>query len=117
MNRTHRVDLYRPTITKDSRGHETKSWPKVPTTRDVEGNLQPRSGGLLRLAFGREIDGSWAGFFPPGTAVEEGDGLKVTAVLEGGPAQPSRFEVKKVRPMGARWDTEVDLDESQEKFG
>ena len=117
VNRTHRGDIYRPTVTRDARNQQSKSWPATAAALAVDVNLQPSGGSLIERAFGREEEGTWQGFFPSATDLQAGDGFRVRTVLEGGSAQPARFEVVSVRPQGRRWDLEASLEESSEVFG
>ena len=117
MKRTHRGDIYRPTIARDARNQQSKSWPAVAVKQSVDANLQPSGGSLIERAFGREEEGTWQGYFPSATDLQVGDGFRVRTVLEGGGAQPARFEVVRVRPQGSRWDLEANLEESSEVFG
>lgn len=111
MERTHVCDLFRPAVQTGSRGEGTLSWPAAATSSAVSCNLQPRSGALRQREYGRALQATWKGFFPAGTDLQEGDGVKILAG-DG----PARLVVTFVAAQGADWDIEADLAVSKEDF-
>lgn len=112
MKRTHTVTAYRRTITQDAKNRQTGSWAAISGLTGIGANLQAKSAGLRAMEAGIGRTGSWRGFFPEGTALEEKDVILVTA----GPG-PARLEVTFVDDQGTGWDVEADLERSGEDFG
>lgn len=107
---THTASLYRPT----SSGHRSRGQqqldPGTPTATGVGCDIWPRDGEVEEREFGREATGQWEGRFPPGTDLEPGDWVKVTAGTG-----PELYEVTFVGEETDRWRTPVVLEESGEE--
>lgn len=112
MKRTHTVDVYRPETVEGTRGERTLSFPDHPTISRVDCTIQRKSGELRQAAHGSEEEGTYQGFFPPGTDLQPKDGIRVV----GGPG-PDRLKVLYAHEVGDPWDDEVELELSSEDFG
>lgn len=113
---THRVDVYRPTVTRDAKNTEQKTWPSSATLSGLLWNLQPATAGLTKQLFGRYVRGTWLAIVGTDDAIQEGDGVRVVAALVGGGSPPGRFEIVKYDPWGG-YQADAVLQISGENFG
>lgn len=110
MKRTHLVQLYDPpSADADPYDATEAGWTAVGAP--VAANLQPLTGSVQQSAAGRQVEANWRGFLPPGTVVEEDQGV---VVLSG--TGPRAFRVRQVGEQGAPWDTEVLLGSTDEEI-
>jgi hypothetical protein len=121
MERSHLVNLYRPqsSAQRDAYGKSRTIWEPEPYALNVPCNLQPLKGDVESTAAGREVDVSWKGFFPPEVTIEPDVGVVVVQNLlavEVPDLGPWRFRVKIVNQQGAKWDTEVLLNDTPENI-
>lgn len=107
IERTHVVDVYRPSSTRTAGGQQEPDY-GVPVLADVDCNLQALTGGVRAMERGRDVEHKWKGFFPPGTVLKEGDGIHVKTGTG-----PAYREVVWVGEVTGEWDTPVELTDAQ----
>lgn len=109
---SHTVDIYRPPTDGDTtRGQQQQQFDS-PIASSVSCDLMARSGDIRAQESGDRSAAEWEGHFPPGTDIQPGDRLKVTAGTG-----PERWKVVFVGDRTDRWKIPVELTESDEDFG
>lgn len=107
----HVVDIYAPpSADADPYDETVPAWTLV--AADVQANLQPLTGSVQQAAAGRQLDASWSGFVPGGTAGGQDYGIDGKS----GPGMPKRFRVRQWGELGEGWDTEMMLQVTPEQF-
>ena len=115
---SHEASIFRPTKASEAgSGLEQVSWPATPIAQGVEFLFQPMGGEVVARAYGRDVGAMGATFWPPGTDLQEGDGVLITRELGGGSPIALRWEVKSSSPQGDRFEHEARLVVSKENFG
>lgn len=110
---THTVDTYRPSTASEIPRVSGQQQLQFDSTHlsGVSCDLMALSGEIRAERSGDRASVEYEGRFPPGTDIQPGDYVKVTAG-EG----PKRYRVVFVGDRTSRWPTRVELEESDEDF-